>query len=124
MPGAYASVKGTALAGLIHETRSLFIARPPVATYDPQLANSLRLVALEAFAGKPKHDKLEILGDVMETDADLPIEREPSEIFPEGGTAGSYVQDLVCEIVCQALYLDADTRAEDERRQVVAKNVS
>jgi hypothetical protein len=116
MPGAYATVRGAALVALIHEIRSAFLACPAVAVVDPQLPNSLRLVALEAFAKKARSDKLKILGDVVETDTDLPIEREASKIFLDAGTAGAYIEDLVCEIACQVLYADTDIRAEDESR--------
>jgi hypothetical protein len=124
MPGAYATVKGAALVALIRETRSTFQARPAVAAVDPQLPNSLRLVALETFATKTRSEKLDILGDVMGSDTDLPIERAASEIFSDAGTAGAYVEDLVGEIACQVLYAEADIRAEDERRHRVAADTS
>lgn len=98
----------------------LNVASRAVAAADRQLPNSLRLVALEIFAKKAKPDKLEILGDVIETDTDLPIEREANEMFSEVTTAGSYVEDLVGEIVCQVLYADSDIRAEDESRHRMA----
>jgi hypothetical protein len=116
MPGAYTDVTGAALVGLIHETRTTFLAEPRVAAYDPQLPNSLRLVALEVFTSKSKESQLEVLGDVIEADTDLPIERDSSDIFPHAGTAGAYVADLICEIVCQVLYDDLDIRDEDEHR--------
>ncbi len=117
MPGgAYTSVKGAALASLVHETRSTFLASPRVAAYDPQLPNSLRLVALEAFASKAKSDKLHILSDAIDADTDLPIERDATEIFVHASTAGAYLEDLVCEIVCQELYKDAVVRTEDTSR--------
>jgi len=121
MPGAYAAVSGAALVALIHDVRTTFLARPPVTAADPQLPNSLRLVALETFAQRAKPDKLKILADVIETDTDLPIEREASQVFSDAGTAGAYVEDLVCEIACQVLYADADIRSEDERRHRAAK---
>jgi len=117
MPGgAYTSVRGAALASLVHETHSTFLAGPRATTYDPHLPNSLRLVALESFAKKTKRDKLRVLGDVVDADIDLPIERDASEIFVHASTAGAYIDDLVCELVCQELYKDAAVRVEDASR--------
>jgi hypothetical protein len=122
MPGAYAAVKGAALVALIREIRRRFLASPAVAAADPQSPNSLRLVALETFAAKGKPEKLEILGEIVDTDTDLPIERDASEIFADAGTAGPYIEDLVCEIACQVLYADRDVRMEDRRRVQLAAN--
>ncbi|HUB73953.1 MAG TPA: hypothetical protein VL979_07955 [Solirubrobacteraceae bacterium] len=116
MPGAYTSVRGAALVGLIRETRSAFLAGPPVATYDPELPNSLRLVALETYTGKDKSDQLVIVADVIGSDTDLLIERTPEDIFRHAGNAGAFVEDLVCEIVCQVLSTDSEIVAEDQSR--------
>ena len=116
MPGAYTSVRGAALVGLIRETRSTFLAGPPEAAYDPELPNSLRLVALEAYTRKAKSDQLIIVADVIGSDTDLPIERAPEDIFRHSGNAGAFVEDLVCEIVCQVLSTDSEVLAEDESR--------
>jgi hypothetical protein len=121
MPGAYTDVKGAVLVGLIHETRDTFLARPPIAAFDPKLPNSLRLVALEVFSTKPRADQLEVLGDLIEADVDLPIERASGDVFVHAGTAGAYVADLICEIVCQALYDEPHIRTEDERRVRIAQ---
>ena len=119
MPGAYTSVRGTALADLIHETRLTFLAGPPVAAYDPQLPNSLQLVALETFTKKARPDKLKILGDAIDTDTDVPIEREAVDVFVHASTTGAYLEDLICEIVCQELYKDVAVRVEDSGRRAL-----
>ncbi len=120
MPGTYTTVRGAALVGVVHEIRTVFLARPPVADHDPQLPNSLRLVALEVFTAKAKREKLGIVGDIIDADTNLPIDREAADIFADASTAGAYLDDLVCEIVCQALNDDPNVRVEDESRRKAA----
>jgi hypothetical protein len=59
--------------------------------------------------------------NVIDIDTDLPIEHAPNDMFRHAGTAGAYLEDLVCEIVCQVLAADADIRAEDKSRHRAAK---
>jgi hypothetical protein len=124
MQGTYTTVRGAALVGLVHEVRTVFLARPPVAEHDPQLPNSLRLVTLEVFTAKATHEKLGIVGDILDADTNLPIEREAADIFVDASTAGAYLDDLVCEIVCQALADDPEVPTEDERRRSAASERS
>jgi hypothetical protein len=73
-------------------------------------------VALETFAKKARPDKLKILGDAIDADTDLPIERDATDIFVHASTAGAYLEDLICDIVYQELYKDVAVRAEDISR--------
>jgi hypothetical protein len=116
MAGACTSVRGAALAGLIDETRSIFLTSPSATTYDPQLPNSLRLVALDTFTKRAEQEKLKIFGELIDVDTDLPIERDAARVFIQASTAGEYVEDLICEVVCQELYRDVAVRTEDASR--------
>jgi hypothetical protein len=121
MPGAYTYVDGANLVGLILEVHDEFLARLAYDPDDARRPNSLRLVAIDVFEGKPLDDQLLVIRDLMAADASLSIMRdEKDDAFTYSHTAGDYMTDLVCQVVYQVLSRNPRIRSEDERRMELA----
>jgi hypothetical protein len=116
----YTYVEGTSLVGLIVEVRDEFWARMPYELDDCRTINSIRVVAVDVFDDKSIDDRLAVLRDLIEGNAELFLRRKPQEVFAQSDSPEAYVTDLVCEVVRQVLLRDPAALAEDQRRVALA----
>ena len=107
---------GAKLADLILEVRREFVHRTPRGHDDELRPNSVRLVALDVFEGKPAGEQALVVVDLLEADSGLALGRDHSDLFRYADTAGDYLADLVCEVVYTVLARDPTIRLEDKRR--------
>jgi hypothetical protein len=120
MLGSYVFVEGAALTGLILEIREEFVARVPYDLDDARRPNSVHAVAIDVYDAKTTDERLAILRDLIDGNANLLMTREPQDVFIHADVPGAYLTDLVCEVARQILLRDPSVRDENDRRVTLA----
>jgi hypothetical protein len=112
----YGFVDGDSLWSLILEVREEFLARDPYELDETRRPNSIRLVALDVQESKTTEEQLAVLRDLIDLNPSLIVARNGEDIFQHADSPGTYVDDLVCAVVCQVLDRDQSMRDENARR--------
>jgi hypothetical protein len=116
----YTFVDGAHLTRLILDVRDEFHARPGCDDALGRRPNTVRAVALDRYTSRSVNGKLAILRDLVERNADLLLTREPRDVFAHSDGPGTYLADLVREVVAEVLLRDPDIHAKDARRATAA----
>lgn len=116
MLGSYTYVEGSALVGLVLEIRDEFLSRSPYDLDAWRRPNSVHSVAIDIYDDKSIDERLAILRDLIEGNAELLLTRAPQDVFAHADAPHTYVTDLVCEVARQILLRDQSILDEDERR--------
>jgi hypothetical protein len=118
---AYTEVDGSRLVGFIAAVRAEYLARKPYEELreDFRQVNSVRVVTLELFERLATAEQLGVIEDLLCHNGEVILVRSHAEIFRTADSPGTYIADVVCEVVWQALMREPAIRVEDEIREAL-----
>jgi len=119
---AYTKVEGTALEKLIRAARDDYVScgayeETPEGCRTP---NNLRIIVIERFEAMSALERLSVVDDLLHRNHEVIVIRHQAEVFRDRDTPSTFITDLVCEVVWQALVCDPGLRIEDEIREALA----
>lgn len=118
----YTTFEGLSLQRLVDAVRSEFLNRPGY-HQDAEgwkQVNSVRLVAVGVVDELSVEERLDVVGDLLRLNDDRILIRSHEAIFQASDAPETFITDLICEIVWQALMHDVEIRIEDEIRHALA----